>query len=102
MISQYKFEIKKKNIIHECYRSNEPFLSVFMWGVNHTVKELKHVSVPGKICPHSYHFRTFRDPGFFFDWRDPISDPKVRVFLSANQFSAGNLSELCLIQALVS
>jgi hypothetical protein len=59
VISQYpKCSKICLQVLYGCYRSNEPFLSVFMWGVNHTVKELKHVSVPGKIFPHPYHFRT--------------------------------------------
>ena len=33
----------------DLFRSKDPFLSVFMWGVNHTVKELQHVHVPGRI-----------------------------------------------------
>ena len=39
---------KVKHPKRKLYRSSEPLLSVFMWGINHTVRELTHVSLPGK------------------------------------------------------
>jgi len=48
---------KVKHPKRKLFRSAEPFLSVFMWGVNHTVKELQHVSVPVMLMPDD--FRSF-------------------------------------------
>jgi len=50
-----KFKVKHPK--RKLFRSNEPLLSVFMWGVNHTVKELQHVSVPVMLMPDD--FRAF-------------------------------------------
>ena len=38
-------------------RSSEPLLSVLMWGVNHTVRELQHVHIPVMLMPDD--FRSF-------------------------------------------
>lgn len=48
---------KVKHPKRKLFRSNDPFLSVFMWGVNHTVKELQHVHVPVMLMPDD--FRSF-------------------------------------------
>lgn len=40
---------KVKHPKRKLYRSSEPLLSVFMWGINHTVRELTHVSLPGNV-----------------------------------------------------
>lgn len=48
---------KVKHPKRKLFRSNDPLLSVFMWGVNHTVKELQHVSVPVMLMPDD--FRAF-------------------------------------------
>ena len=39
------------------YRASEPLLSVFMWGINHTVRELTHISIPVMLMPDD--FRAF-------------------------------------------
>lgn len=47
---------KVKHPKRKLYRSSEPLLSVFMWGINHTVRELTHVSLPGNIKgSHTYN-----------------------------------------------
>ncbi len=38
--------IKVKHPKRKLYRASEPLLSVFMWGINHTVRELTHISIP--------------------------------------------------------
>ncbi|TRY67162.1 hypothetical protein TCAL_05498 [Tigriopus californicus] len=48
---------KVKHPKRKLYRSSEPLLSVFMWGINHTVKELEHVSIPVMLMPDD--FRAF-------------------------------------------
>jgi len=48
---------KVKHPKRKLFRSNDPLLSVFMWGVNHCVKELQHVTVPVMLMPDD--FRSF-------------------------------------------
>ena len=48
---------KVKHPKRKLFRSKDPLLSVFMWGVNHTVKELQHVSIPVMLMPDD--FRAF-------------------------------------------
>ncbi|XP_002732674.1 phosphatidylinositol 5-phosphate 4-kinase type-2 alpha-like [Saccoglossus kowalevskii] len=36
------------------FRANEPLLSVFMWGINHTVNELSHVNIPVMLMPDDF------------------------------------------------
>ncbi|XP_023334787.1 phosphatidylinositol 5-phosphate 4-kinase type-2 alpha isoform X2 [Eurytemora carolleeae] len=45
---------KVKHPKRKIFRSKDPFLSVFMWGVNHTVKELQHVHVPVMLMPDDF------------------------------------------------
>ncbi|KAE9553236.1 hypothetical protein FO519_003544 [Halicephalobus sp. NKZ332] len=36
------------------FRAKEPVVSVFMWGVNHTIGELMHVPPPGLLMPDDF------------------------------------------------
>ncbi|KAK6026550.1 kinesin motor domain protein [Ostertagia ostertagi] len=36
------------------FRAKEPLLSVFMWGVNHTIGQLEHVPPPGLLMPDDF------------------------------------------------
>uniref|UniRef100_A0A914UWZ1 PIPK domain-containing protein n=1 Tax=Plectus sambesii TaxID=2011161 RepID=A0A914UWZ1_9BILA len=36
------------------FRANEPLLSVFMWGVNHSITDLSHVPPPGLLMPDDF------------------------------------------------
>ncbi|UMM21331.1 hypothetical protein L5515_003056 [Caenorhabditis briggsae] len=36
------------------FRAKEPLLSVFMWGINHTVDQLLHVPPPGLLMPDDF------------------------------------------------
>jgi len=49
--------IKVKHPKRKLYRASEPLLSVFMWGINHTVRELSHISIPVMLMPDD--FRAF-------------------------------------------
>jgi 1-phosphatidylinositol-5-phosphate 4-kinase len=54
---------KVKHPKRKLFRSNDPLLSVFMWGVNHTVKELQHVSIPVMLMPDDFRaFSKVRHP----------------------------------------
>lgn len=46
--------IKVKHPKRKLFRSSEPLLSVFMWGVNHTVRELSHISIPVMLMPDDF------------------------------------------------
>jgi len=48
---------KVKHPKRKVFRSNDPLLSVFMWGVNHSVRELQHINVPVMLMPDD--FRAF-------------------------------------------
>jgi len=45
---------KVKHPKRKIFRSNDPLLSVFMWGVNHSVRELQHVNVPVMLMPDDF------------------------------------------------
>lgn len=36
------------------FRAKDPLMSVFMWGVNHTLHELQHVSIPVLLMPEDF------------------------------------------------
>ncbi|XP_045125651.1 phosphatidylinositol 5-phosphate 4-kinase type-2 alpha-like isoform X1 [Portunus trituberculatus] len=52
-----KLKKKAMRVKHQkvkVFRANEPFLSVFMWGVNHTSSELSHINVPVMLMPDDF------------------------------------------------
>ncbi|KAL1115556.1 hypothetical protein AAG570_005846 [Ranatra chinensis] len=49
-----KKHIKLKHQKVKLFRANEPILSVFMWGVNHTINELSHVTIPVMLLPDDF------------------------------------------------
>lgn len=49
-----KKHFKPKHQKSKLFRANEPLLSVFMWGVNHTVSELNHVNIPIMLMPDDF------------------------------------------------
>ncbi|XP_070504573.1 phosphatidylinositol 5-phosphate 4-kinase type-2 alpha [Chironomus tepperi] len=53
ILKKKHFRVKHQKV--KLFRANEPLLSVFMWGVNHTINELSHVNIPGLLLPD--HFR---------------------------------------------
>ncbi|XP_014262552.1 phosphatidylinositol 5-phosphate 4-kinase type-2 alpha [Cimex lectularius] len=46
------FRVKHQKV--KLFRANEPILSVFMWGVNHTINELSHVTIPVMLLPDDF------------------------------------------------
>ena len=51
---------KHGHFVHQkkrVFRASEPLLSVFMWGINHSVAELNHVNIPQLLLPDD--FRAF-------------------------------------------
>ncbi|CAG0912628.1 unnamed protein product [Notodromas monacha] len=58
-IGAASFKMKKKHIRvkhqkRKLFRANEPLLSVFMWGVNHSINELSHVNIPVMLMPDDF------------------------------------------------
>jgi len=49
-----KKRIRVKHQKVKLFRANEPILSVFMWGINHTIKELSHISIPVMLMPNDF------------------------------------------------
>jgi len=45
---------KVKHPKRKVFRSSDPLLSVFMWGVNHSVRELQHINVPVMLMPDDF------------------------------------------------
>lgn len=57
MTSALKSKKKHIRVKHQkvkLFRANEPILSVFMWGINHTIKELSHISIPVMLMPNDF------------------------------------------------
>jgi hypothetical protein len=46
--------IKVKHPKRKLYRSEDPLLSVFMWGVHHAIRELSHISIPVMLMPDDF------------------------------------------------
>ncbi|XP_063707045.1 phosphatidylinositol 5-phosphate 4-kinase type-2 alpha [Culicoides brevitarsis] len=53
ILKKKHFRVKHQKV--KLFRANEPLLSVFMWGINHTINELSHVNIPVMLLPD--HFR---------------------------------------------
>ncbi|XP_033762842.1 phosphatidylinositol 5-phosphate 4-kinase type-2 alpha-like [Pecten maximus] len=52
-----KERIRKVNPVSQkvkLFRASEPLLSVFMWGINHTINGLNHVNLPVMLMPDDF------------------------------------------------
>ena len=78
---------KVKHPKRKLYRASEPLLSVFLWGVNHTVRELAHVSIPVMLMPDDFKaFSKIKVDNQSFNKENLPSHFKVRkkdLFVSA-------------------
>ena len=71
--------IKVKHPKRKLYRASEPLLSVFMWGINHTVRELSHISIPVMLMPDDFRaFTKIKVDNFAFNKENLPSHFKVR------------------------
>lgn len=55
--SASKTKTKKKHFVSQkvsVFRAGNPLLSVFMWGVNHSINELNHVPAPVMLLPDDF------------------------------------------------
>ncbi|KAL4222748.1 Phosphatidylinositol 5-phosphate 4-kinase type-2 beta [Mactra antiquata] len=63
------------------FRANEPLLSVFMWGINHTVSELNHVTIPPMLMPDDFKAYTkVRVDNHLFNKENMPSHFKVKEY----------------------
>ncbi|MBN3307176.1 phosphatidylinositol 5-phosphate 4-kinase type-2 gamma isoform X2 [Amia ocellicauda] len=56
-----KTKTKKKHFVQQkvkVFRSSDPVLSVFMWGVNHSINDLSQVPVPVMLLPDDFKANT--------------------------------------------
>ncbi|XP_055040931.1 phosphatidylinositol 5-phosphate 4-kinase type-2 gamma [Misgurnus anguillicaudatus] len=52
---------KKKHFVHqkvEVFRASDPIMTVFMWGINHTINDLFQVSMPLMLLPDDFKAST--------------------------------------------
>ncbi|XP_065178957.1 phosphatidylinositol 5-phosphate 4-kinase type-2 alpha-like [Sycon ciliatum] len=52
---------KGPHVVHQkkrVFRASEPLLSVFMWGINHSISGLNHVNVPSLLLPDDFRAYT--------------------------------------------
>lgn len=52
ILKKKHFRVKHQKV--KLFRANEPILSVFMWGINHTINELSHVNIPVMLLPDDF------------------------------------------------
>ncbi len=48
--NKLSIKIQKKKV----FRTTDPLIAVFMWGINYTHNELKHVTVPELLMPDDF------------------------------------------------
>lgn len=59
--SKNKRKTKKKHFVQqkvEVFRASDPVLSVFMWGVNHSINDLNQVPIPVMLLPDDFKANT--------------------------------------------
>lgn len=56
ILKKKHFRVKHQK--QKLFRANEPILSVFMWGINHTINELSHVNIPVMLLPDDFRANT--------------------------------------------
>ncbi|CAD7093962.1 unnamed protein product [Hermetia illucens] len=52
ILKKKHFRVKHQKV--KLFRANEPIISVFMWGINHTINELSHVNIPVMLLPDDF------------------------------------------------
>lgn len=76
-----KKHIKPKHQKAKVFRANEPLLSVFMWGINHTINGLTHVNIPVMLLPDDFKaFSKIRVDNHHFNKENMPSHFKVKEY----------------------
>jgi 1-phosphatidylinositol-5-phosphate 4-kinase len=72
---------KPKHQKAKLFRASEPLLSVFMWGVNHTINELTHVNIPVMLMPDDFKaFTKVKVDNHLFNKENMPSHFKVKEY----------------------
>jgi 1-phosphatidylinositol-5-phosphate 4-kinase len=84
MEGQSKTKTKRFKVKHpkrKLFRASEPLLSVFMWGVNHSVRELQHVHAPVMLMPDDFRsFSKIKIDNYAFNKENLPSHFKVKEY----------------------
>ncbi|XP_008194796.1 phosphatidylinositol 5-phosphate 4-kinase type-2 alpha [Tribolium castaneum] len=73
------FRVKHQKV--KLFRANEPFLSVFMWGINHTINELMHVTIPVMLLPDDFRaYSKIKVDNHLFNKENMSSHFKVKEY----------------------
>jgi 1-phosphatidylinositol-5-phosphate 4-kinase len=73
------FRVKHQKV--KLFRANEPFLSVFMWGINHTINELMHVTIPVMLFPDDFRaYSKIKIDNHLFNKENMSSHFKVKEY----------------------
>ncbi|KFM82830.1 Phosphatidylinositol-5-phosphate 4-kinase type-2 alpha, partial [Stegodyphus mimosarum] len=76
-----KKHFKPKHQKAKVFRANEPLLSVFMWGINHTISGLTHVNIPVMLMPDDFKaFSKIRVDNHHFNKENMPSHFKVKEY----------------------
>ena len=88
MEGQSKTKTKRFKVKHpkrKLFRASEPLLSVFMWGVNHSVRELQHVHAPVMLMPDDFRsFSKIKIDNYAFNKENLPSHFKVKLGQGSN------------------
>lgn len=76
-----KKTLRVKHQKRKLFRASEPFLSVFMWGVNHSINELAHVNLPVMLMPDDFKaYSKIRVDNHLFNKENLPSHFKVKEY----------------------
>jgi len=72
---------KVKHPKRKLFRASDPLLSVFMWGVNHSVREFQHVHAPVMLMPDDFRsFSKIKIDNYAFNKENLPSHFKVKEY----------------------
>ncbi|XP_076043091.1 phosphatidylinositol 5-phosphate 4-kinase isoform X2 [Oratosquilla oratoria] len=76
-----KKHLRVKHQKTKLFRANEPLLSVFMWGVNHSTNELSHINIPVMLMPDDFKaYSKMRVDNHLFNKENLPSHFKVKEY----------------------
>ncbi|CAK8681996.1 unnamed protein product [Clavelina lepadiformis] len=83
-VNQLKLKSRKKHFKKQkqkLFRASEPFISVFMWAVNHTTKELSNMRMPLMLMPDDFKaFSKIKIDNHIFNKENLPSHFKVKEY----------------------
>jgi len=79
VLKKKHFRVKHQKV--KLFRASEPILSVFMWGINHTINELSHVNIPVMLLPDDFRaFSKIKVDNHLFNKESMPSHFKVKEY----------------------